>query len=108
MSSRLPKRVSVALTLFLQAARRAYGDPKVYLFGSYASGEFLEDSDIDLVVISERFRGMDMPQRIRRLRQLAPSSLAFEILAYTPEELKVAQGRSLLIQDAATYWRELS
>ncbi len=108
MSSRLPRSVREGLSDFIQAARKTYGDPVVYLFGSYATGDYLEDSDIDLVVVSEKFRGLSMPERVRRLRRLAPRSLCFEILAYTSEELKKARRRSYVIQDAASYWRLIS
>ncbi|HHT9121064.1 MAG TPA: nucleotidyltransferase domain-containing protein [Candidatus Hypogeohydataceae bacterium YC41] len=37
---------------------------KIILFGSYASGKAREDSDIDLVVISNNFRDMDLWERL--------------------------------------------
>lgn len=37
---------------------------KIILFGSYASGDYRHDSDIDLVVISDDFEDKDYWQRI--------------------------------------------
>jgi predicted nucleotidyltransferase len=37
---------------------------QIILFGSFKDGTFREDSDIDLVVISDDFDGMDYWQRI--------------------------------------------
>ena len=35
-----------------------YNIDKVYLFGSYARGEAVEESDIDLIVNAEKLRGL--------------------------------------------------
>jgi len=37
---------------------------KIILFGSYASGNYRSDSDIDLVIISDDFKDKDYWQRI--------------------------------------------
>jgi len=44
-----------ALDEFLEALRRNFGDriERVYLFGSYARGDYDEESDIDLLVVGE-------------------------------------------------------
>lgn len=73
------------------------------MFGSFAKGDWLEDSDVDIIVVSEKFRDKTMPERINAIRKLAPKNLAFEILAYTPKELKEALTRSITVQDASTY-----
>lgn len=65
-------------------------DAEVYLFGSYARGNWLEDSDVDIVVVSKGFEGESLPRRVGEVRKLAPEDLAFEILPYTPEELREA------------------
>lgn len=44
----------------LEELRRLAGElgAVVYLFGSYARGDFLLDSDVDIVVVSSRFEGV--------------------------------------------------
>ena len=103
----LPEKVRKALEQFVEAIGRLYPDARIYLFGSYAKGTWLEDSDIDLVVVSRAFEGMSFWERGAVLRRLASREVAFEILAYTPEELKEALRRSITIQDAAEYWVRL-
>ncbi|MEM2912987.1 MAG: nucleotidyltransferase domain-containing protein [Candidatus Bathyarchaeia archaeon] len=102
----LPKSVIDALKAFLESLVKEIGDAEVYLFGSYARGDWVEDSDIDLVVISSRFRGMHMCDRMSMLRKLAPDTHAFEILAYTPEESEVIK-HSVVVGDAIEYWIKL-
>ncbi|MBS7634941.1 nucleotidyltransferase domain-containing protein [Candidatus Bathyarchaeota archaeon] len=95
-----------ALKVFLENLLKEIGDAEVYIFGSYARGDWVEDSDIDLVVISSRFRGVNMCDRMSMLRKLAPDTYAFEILAYTPEEFEVIK-HSVVIGDAMEYWIKL-
>lgn len=66
----------------------------------------MEDSDIDLIVVSPRFRGMLIHARGAMLRRLAPDTYSFEILAYTPEEFEYAR-HSVVLGDAAEYWVRL-
>jgi len=108
MISEAPPRVERALRALLAALRRAYGDAELYLFGSYARGDWLEDSDVDVVVVSEALEGKSMPRRIGEVRNLAPGDMSFEILAYTPRELREVIKRSVAIQDAKTYWKRIT
>lgn len=79
----------------------------MYLFGSFAKGDWLEDSDIDIIVVSEKFEGKPMPERVNAIRKLASDNLAFEILAYTPKELEEAITKSTIVQEASTYWKRI-
>ncbi len=61
----------------------------VLLHGSYARGDFLEGvSDVDLLVVSERFRGVPIGERISllayALRRITPP---VEAVGYTLDEL---------------------
>jgi len=106
-SLRIPRAVEHRLEELAERLRRAVGDVEVYLFGSYAKGEWLEDSDIDIIVVSKSFEDENIVERIGRLRRILPEDLAFEILAYTPVELELALKNSVTVQDAATYWRRI-
>jgi len=103
----LPDKVRKAIEEFVEAVGQLYPDAQIYLFGSYARGTWLEDSDIDLVVISRAFEGLDFCERGAMLRRLASAEVPFEILAYTPDELEEALRRSITVQDAAEYWVRL-
>lgn len=61
----------------------------IVVFGSYAAGTAEEHSDIDLAVISDDFRGVDIFSRLEILGlALARAKIMepVEALAYTPEE----------------------
>lgn len=79
------------------------GEAKVYLFGGYARGGWVKDSDVDLIVVSSRFKGMSRRERMSILRRMAPDTYAFEVLAYTPKEFEKRK-HSTVIGDAIEYW----
>jgi len=55
-----------------------------YLVGSRARGDYLDESDIDVVLIIDEVQGMNRLQRIELLsRALKPG---IDLLIYTPEE----------------------
>ena len=60
---------------------------KIILYGSYKDGNPREDSDIDLIVISENFKEMDLRERLEILG-LAASKIfePIEALCYTEEK----------------------
>ena len=60
---------------------------QIILFGSFKDGTFREDSDIDLVVISDDFDGMDYWQRIDILSEAIYEVFEpIEAVAITPYE----------------------
>lgn len=70
---------------------------KIIIFGSYASGRPREDSDIDIVVISEDFKDLNLRERLEILGLAAGRVFEpIEALGYTPEEAKNASPVSIL------------
>lgn len=72
---------------------------RVILFGSHALGEVREYSDIDLVVISNDFKGMDLIERLEILGRTAARIMEpVEALGYTEEEFSL-KGKGTFIGD---------
>jgi uncharacterized protein len=60
---------------------------KMVLFGSYATGNNMPDSDIDLAVISDDFKGKDYWERINLLSEVIYELFQpIEASAFTSEE----------------------
>lgn len=55
MGEASPKVIKIVKD-FKEKAEKKYGIGKVILFGSYATGKTREGSDIDLLVVANRFR----------------------------------------------------
>ena len=69
---------------------------RVILHGSYARGNPREDSDIDLIIISEDFKNMNLRERLETLGLAAGKILEpIEAVGYTEEEIKDTKGTFL-------------
>ncbi len=62
---------------------------RILLYGSYAKGTPREDSDIDIIVISDDFKDMNLLERLELLGIAAGRVFEpIEALGYTPEEIE--------------------
>jgi predicted nucleotidyltransferase len=59
---------------------------RVYLFGSYARGDYTEWSDIDLALVSDNFKGIRIKDKdkIRKITLSVSSSI--EVLPFNPND----------------------
>ena len=73
---------------------------KIILFGSRARGEHLEGSDVDLIIISENFQGVEFRERISRAYGLWDKKQNLDIICYTPEEIKKRINQLGIVQQA--------
>lgn len=72
----------------------------VVVFGSRVRGDASEESDIDVIIVSDHFRGKPflgrMPMMIRAFRFPWP----VDYLCYSPEEFSVIRSSSIIVQEA--------
>ncbi len=74
---------------------------KIILFGSYAKGTADEQSDIDIAVVSDDFKGMNLLERLEFIGiALAKAKIMepVEVRAYTEEEF-AAKGAGSFVGD---------
>ncbi len=70
---------------------------RIHLFGSYAGGTPREDSDIDVIVVSDDFKDMNLRERLELLGIAAGRVFEpIEALGYTQEELESRTKESFL------------
>ncbi len=69
---------------FVERAKRLVDVVEVYVVGSRARGDYLVDSDIDLVLVVRGVEGLNMRERLELLTDVAEPGV--EYLIYTPEE----------------------
>ena len=86
------EKIYEELKEFVASLRKQYEVKKVYLYGSFATGDINEASDIDLIIVGE-FEGR-MPQRI--VKVLDMTSLPIEPLVYTESEFMEMKTRAFL------------
>ncbi|MEW5760133.1 MAG: nucleotidyltransferase domain-containing protein [Candidatus Thermoplasmatota archaeon] len=73
---------------------------KIIIFGSYVSGNFTEDSDIDLLLVSKKFRGKDFHERFKGLWLKWNLKLPVDFLCYTPEEFEKLKKGITIVREA--------
>lgn len=80
---------------YVEALRARWGKLTAVLYGSYARGDFNLWSDIDVIIVSERFRGTNFVTRCVELLDAPPR---MEAICWTPEEAAKALEKP--------WWRE--
>lgn len=96
----MDRKTVEAVSQYREELRRLGIKPhKLILYGSRAKGIIDEESDIDLVVISEDFAGMDLRQRLELLGMAAARIMQpIQALGCTPEEYAVL-GKGTFVGD---------
>ncbi|MGB9873169.1 MAG: nucleotidyltransferase domain-containing protein [Anaerolineae bacterium] len=86
------------LARYVQMLCEQYAPERILLFGSLASGEVEEWSDIDLVIVKETQQ--KFLDRIREVMGLLKPRVGVDILVYTPEEFaRLSQERPFVREE---------
>ncbi len=69
---------------------RKINPEKIYLFGSYPTESFDEQSDIDLIIIApSKERPLERRLKLRRMLSEYDRSIGLDLLVYTPDEFEM-------------------
>jgi predicted nucleotidyltransferase len=85
------------LQRYLLLLREHYQPERVMLFGSLATGETGEWSDIDLVIVKETTRRF--LDRVADVMRLLRPNVGVDILVYTPEEFETLCRERAFVRD---------
>lgn len=97
------KRVKKIIKEYVEGLRFYIRVEKAILFGSYARGEAGKYSDIDLIIVSPDFKGMDFMERLiwlSKMRKEKFMSPGMDIFGYTSEEFKELSKKSVVLGEA--------
>lgn len=101
------REVRQKLDSFLEQVKRRYRIERAILFGSRARGDYLKESDIDLILVSPDFQGIPFPDRPTPFYSFWKGSPGLELLCYTPEEFARKKEHIGLVADALQEGKEL-
>ena len=73
---------------------------KAILTGSWATGTQREDSDVDLIIISDDFSKTPFSERLSYLHKKWTNKVPFEAFGYTKDEFRQMRQRSTYVRDA--------
>ena len=85
---------------FLRRVSKKYRLKKAVVFGSSVRGEFGEDSDIDLIVISDEFEGISPLKRPVKLYLEWDLDYPVDFICYTTKEFEELRKRPSLVREA--------
>ncbi len=90
-----------AITSGLQAFKRRVNKDfplkKMIFFGSRATGKEHEDSDIDLIIVSDKFKSLNFIKRAAKMYNYWDMDYPVDFLCFTPEEFeKKTRGVSIV------------
>ena len=73
---------------------------KMILFGSHATGKTHKRSDVDLVIVSSKFKGKRSFKRANKLYDYWNLRLPVDFLCYTPEEFNKLRKQITIVMEA--------
>ena len=73
---------------------------KMIFFGSRANGKPYRYSDVDLVVVSGKFRDLRFRRRATKMYDFWDINLPVDFLCYTPEEFKKLSKQITIVREA--------
>src|SRR5437667_12390597 len=85
---------------YVQRLARSITVNKAILTGSWATGRYLEDSDVDLIIVSDDFSKMAISERLSCLQKNWTNKIPLEAFGYTVEEFRRLRQRSTYVKDA--------
>ena len=77
-----------------------YKPEKLILFGSQATGNSNENSDVDIIVVSKKFEGVKALKRSPNLYLKWDLDYPVDFLCYTPEEFDNLKNKITLVNQA--------
>lgn len=73
---------------------------RIIIFGSRVRGKATEDSDIDVIVISDLFRGIKFVKRMALVLKKVRFPRHVDFICYTPEEFERIRNSSIVVKTA--------
>lgn len=97
----MDEKADLKIRAFVDKIRGVFNLKKVLLFGSRARGDFLEDSDYDVLIVSDDFKGKVFSKRISEMYDYWDYfPLDIEPLCYTVKEFEKMRERIGIVQQA--------
>jgi hypothetical protein len=98
------ERVKEGIIRIIKKLKKKNRLDKVILFGSFARNDFGKYSDVDIIVISEKFKGIKKLKRSPKLYYEIHHNLGLrydvDIACYTPDEFNSLKNTNFFIKEA--------
>lgn len=88
------------ISRFLKKVKKRFNPEKIILFGSRARGDWLQESDFDLIIVSEKFKNYDFHRRIAEVLKLQDEAVGIDVICLTPAEFKEKSRQICIVREA--------
>lgn len=101
------EKVTEWINNFGQVIKEKYSPETIIIFGSRARGDHLIESDVDMIIVSQKFEGTNWLERIRDVSDLWEGLVVLEALCYTPQEFEYKKNQIGIVNQAVSEGLEL-
>lgn len=85
----IPKKIKSEIAGYIQVLKKDHLPiTKVILFGSYAKGKQRKDSDVDLCIISPKFKNAFEAMQYLWAKRLKDSGITIEPIGFSPKDFR--------------------
>jgi predicted nucleotidyltransferase len=85
---------------FIKGIQNDFSIKKVILFGSRATGNAREDSDFDLIIVSDDFEGMNVFRRGAKMYDYWPFLIPVDFICLTTKEFNALKRKISIVSSA--------
>jgi predicted nucleotidyltransferase len=96
----ISKRKKKEIAKLLNKLKKELKVEEAYIFGSRVYGNPLRESDIDILIVSDKFKNKGFIENMIRVSMLLDGNLDVEIFPYTREDLIKYKGKKIVITEA--------
>ena len=98
-------KIRYVLDNYLETIRREFAPAELWLWGSRVYGHPDQYSDVDMILVSERFREVRFFDRRQLFRDVTgihkdPNAEVVDVLCYTPEEFAEKVASPTIVREA--------
>mgnify|MGYP001580778369 FL=1 len=94
------RKIKSEVIKYVKRLNKKFKVEKSILFGSRARDDYLDISDVDLIVISKDFSNINFRKRMNEAIEYWNGDVDLEVICYTPEEFEKMRKRIGLVKKA--------
>lgn len=100
MDKKENRKIKSEVRDYIKRLNKRFKVEKSILFGSRARKDYLDTSDVDLIVVSKDFSNMNFRKRMNEAIEYWNGNVDLEIICYTPEEFEKMRRKIGLVKKA--------
>lgn len=96
----MDKKAIREIKLFIRRLKKDFLIEKILFFGSRTREDYFKNSDIDLMIVSEDFEGIDFTKRMSMMYDYWNFDYDADFLCYTPREFDKLSKMITIVREA--------